>query len=535
MEFPIPGLKFDIRQLSVALLLVGLAACRSDDPGPADLAEVIDSAEADIAAPADLPEPELPDIRPELEVEVELWDLASDFPQFFDAGEPDLPPEPDIPKPSSCDFEYDFEPWEPPPAPDFPPELPANLLEDPGPDRIAHIEPEPESTYVVFPKGARDPLVMPGYNDNMPLFNRAKDWNGETRCFETPLGVQFLTEGEAWELYREIAWKTTGIELDTAPGIRTVVGIRGAYPGTFAWHGNTPNRFNDTIVLLWRDEAGAARVKEFPVNTDNGAYNFGWHSSSSLRPNRRYRYKNGWHKTYNAFAIDEWGYQVRDDTNNNGHWDSDRNGWLPPMGAEDHDRTGSGHNIHAASAGAPLGSAMVHNGSAGCQTIPGIANWTEFIVNAWTGAGDPVDYFLVDARDIDPTVWNPCEPDGSRKCPYRIHAFPFSAGSDTSYAAGDEFDLYNCSTANESGPEEVYLFTIDFSTNIHVQVDDVSGQGPDIDIHLLDGDDENACMIRDNISFYHWIPPGRYWIVADTYVEQGIPLAGPYSLDVWLE
>lgn len=205
---------------------------------------------------------------------------------------------------------------------------------DRGPDPIAHAEPVAPFTWRArsLIQGNRKDigdLTMPGYTDAMPQFERGLDWSGPTRCYELPDGAHLLTEAQAYDLYRRIAELTTGVSLDVTPGRRSVLGLRGAYPGTFAWHGNTPNHFNDTIVLLWRDDQDVPHVREFPVNTDVGAVNFGYHSSSSLRPNRRYRYINGWHGNYNALHIDEIDYGVRDDTNHNGHWDSDRNGWLP--------------------------------------------------------------------------------------------------------------------------------------------------------------------------------------------------------------
>lgn len=374
---------------------------------------------------------------------------------------------------------------------------------------------------------------MPNYTDNMPLFPRAGEWTSETRCYELPSGAVLLTQPEAYDLYRDIAELTTGVAVDVTTGARTVLGLRGAYPGTFEHHGNRPDRFNDTLVLLWIDENGDPNVREFPVNTDTGAYDFGVDSSSSLRMNRRYHYINGWHNTYNALHINEMvSYLVRDDTNNNGYWDSDRNGWLPPLGELDYERTGSGHNIHMGSKDAPLGTAAVNVWSAGCQVIPGMANWTEFIYNAWTAMDDTLNYFLVDARDIDPRVWAPCTPDGTHDCPYLIDGFPFVHAADTSTVTTREFDLYSCSTVDEGGPEVVYLLTVDVAGTLSVAVDDVDGDAVDIDVHLLDADDPDSCMDRAHISFDRTIGPGRYFIVADTYVEGGTELSGPYTLTV---
>jgi hypothetical protein len=284
-------------------------------------------------------------------------------------------------------------------------------------------------------------------------------------------------------------------------------------------------------VLLWIDGDGP-HVREFPVNTDTGARDFGVDSSSSLRANRRYHYVNGWHNTYNAFHIDEIDYLVADDTNHNGHWDSDRNDWLPPLGEADHERTGSGHNIHMGSVDSPLGAAVVDGWSAGCQVIPGMANWTEFITNGWTVLGDPVNYFLVDVRDIDPRVWQDCTPDGTHACPYPVDAFPFTATGDTSTVTTRDFDVYNCSTADEGGPEVVYFFTVDRSGTLTATLNDVSGDAVDLDVHLLDADDARACLARGDVSLSRALGPGRYFIVVDTYVTGGVEQAGPYRLDV---
>ena len=405
---------------------------------------------------------------------------------------------------------------------------------------IAHADPTPPFTRLLSELGARgEPsddrapdIVLPGYSDDMPLFERGAAWTSPTRCYETPFGVELLTEPQAYDLYRSIAEQTTGVPFDATPEQRTVVGLRGAYPGRLLWNDNRPNRFNDTLVLLWADGSGTKHVREFPVNTDTGAYDFGVDSSSSLRPNRRYHYRDGWHNTYNALHVDEIDYRVRDDSNHNGHWDSDRNGWLPPLDTQDHDRTGGGHNIHMGSVDAPLGTAAVYNWSAGCQVIPGMANWIEFISNAWTNEGDALDYFLIDVRDVPREIWRPCTPDGSRRCPYLIDALPFTDSRDTSSAGPSAFDGYNCSAADESGPEIVYLLPLDASGTLTATVD--AAAPVDVDVHLLDGSDPQACLARDDASVSYDITPGRYWIVVDSFVSNGQPAAGPYTLTVSL-
>lgn len=485
--------------------------------------------------------------------------IQQDAEVLQDAG----PDEPDAYVPTSCGFDYDdifvymmdFDPAESFMHPGYKTfersdlkslrdkyvanhqlffRMSGNEIDDQEEGRIAHIEPEPNGTYRLPRAGSLHKdlpdIVIPDYNDNMPLFERATAWTEPTRCYETPVGVMNLTQDEAYDLYREIAELTTGVSMVTTPGVRSVVGLRRGYPGRLVPNSNLPNRFNNTIVLLWRDLNGDKNVREFPVTTNTGAYDFGWHNSSSLRANRRYRYINGWHRSYNALRINESSYLVWDDANNNGFWDSDRNGWLPPHSPQDHQRTGSAHNIHMGSVNAPLGGAAVHNWSAGCQVIPGIANWIEFITHAWTNMNDPVDYFLIDVRDIDHRVFFPCTPDGTHECPYEITSFPFSHSDDTSVSGVREFDIYNCSPADESGPEVVYFFTVDRSGTLTATVDD--GEGDDMDVHLLDADDPNACLARAHISLSHFIGPGRYFIIVDTYVSNGVELSGPYTLHV---
>jgi hypothetical protein len=476
----------------------------------------------------------------------DLWIVPGDAAATDGPAPADLPPPPDVPPPDdwapgevkppgSCGFDYGFSSWDPPTTPpDSLPRKPAAGDDAEGwIDPVAHPEPLPEGYEVIHP-GTREELIIPVYVDDMPLFPRAAPWHDQRRCFELPHGAVMLSEAEAYALYRDIAEKTTGVAMVTTPGRRTVLGLRGASPGTFDWNGNPPNRFNDTLVLLWIDGDGQRRVREHAAHTDTGPHDFGWHNSSSLRPNRRYHHANGWHNDYSALRIQEEGYRVRDDTNKNAHWDSDRNGWLPPAG-EDHDRGGSLHNIHCGNVDGPLLDAAVANKSAGCQVIPGIESWTTFILDAWTGYGDPVDYFLVDARDVDPTVWADCVPDGTHACPFRIDGLPFQAQGNTAVAGESLFDGYNCDPADERGPELVWVLTLDTEGILHAAVDDVTGDDHDVDVHLLEGDDPMACLARGDVELAWDISPGRYLIVVDSWFADGKAKPGPFTLDLWLE
>ncbi len=386
-------------------------------------------------------------------------------------------------------------------------------------------------------------FILPIHVNDLPLFPRAEEWS-TGRCYElgpfdndhqdSQRGGTLLNEAQAYEMYARLVQKTLWRVIDQTPKKRTVIGLRGSYPGSLKWHYNAPNQYNDSLVLMWRDERGAPHVREYPINTDTGVYDFGSDSSSSLRANRHYPYINGWHRDYNALKIDLSSYPVRDDTNNNGHWDSDRNGWLDgPEFGDDYDRLGSGHNIHAGNNNGPLSEALINIASAGCQVIPGMQNWINFISSAWTGLGDEVDYFLIDTRDISPRFWASCEDaDGSHRCPYLIERFPYTHRGDTSLSQDRHYDLYNCSDADESGPERVYVMNLPRAGRLRVSIE-TDSDAIDPDIYLLDGDDPNACKSRDHRRLESWLPPGRYLIIVDTYVDsEGRELAGPYTLNI---
>ncbi len=414
-------------------------------------------------------------------------------------------------------------------------------------DVIAYPEEDPPAYYRLIKRHgyhkAATSLIMPSYSDTLPLFDRAAAWNeDEERCYVYPQGGDSLTQDKAYDLYVKIAELTTGVTLNQTAERRNVVGIRGAHPGQFFYNGDGPNRFNDTLVLLWKDNAGKKHVREFPANTNTGVQKTRKSGqASALKANRHYRYKNGTHKGYNALQINEYSYNTRDDANNNGHIDNDRNGWLLPRdNPQDYDRTGSGHNIHYGKATA-LETSPVSNWSAGCQVIPGMENWTMFITNAWTASGAAVDYYLVDARDIDKRVFSDCTPDGSHDCPFQI-VFNNGSFKVSGTLRGDlpdnAFDAYNCAPdTNESGPEAVYFFTWDGSSTAKKELTvTVSSADGDPDIHLLNADDPNDCITRHDKTFTKSIDPGRYFIIVDTYVRSsGEVREGSYELSVSLK
>ena len=169
------------------------------------------------------------------------------------------------------------------------------------------------------------------------------------------------------------------------------------------------------------------------------------------------------------------------------------------------------------------------------RSFPGTENWVEFLGNAWTVAGAHVDYFLIDARDISPSVWHPCDAEeGTHACPHSIRSFPYTHVDDTSRSEERRADIYNCSEANEGGPEVVYVLNVRDSGTLVVSVE-TEDENIDPDIHLLWGDDPNACLTRDHRQLEYAVSPGRYVLVVDTWVNaEGESLSGPYRLNVTL-
>jgi hypothetical protein len=161
-----------------------------------------------------------------------------------------------------------------------------------------------------------------------------------------------------------------------------------------------------------------------------------------------------------------------------------------------------------------------------------MASWEAFIHDAWTDEGDPVDYQLIDVRDIAPQVWTPCTPDGSHECPYAITSWSFQHSGNTSTITTSQFDVYNCSSTDERGPEVVYVLTVDDYVTIDAEVD-CDDPVVDVDVHLLDADDANACLARDHWALSHDVGPGRYFVIVDTWFDGVDELAGEDTL--WVD
>lgn len=125
--------------------------------------------------------------------------------------------------------------------------------------------------------------------------------------------------------------------------------------------------------------------------------------------------------------------------------------------------------------------------------------------------------------------------DGGVDCPAGVtcvDTFPFSDQRDTQVDGAALLDAYACAPdTDESGPEIIYRVTVPAAgfLSAAVYVDDAA---VDVDVHILTALDAAACVSRGDLHAAADVPAGDHWIVADTYVSGGVPLTGPFRIDI---
>ncbi|MDH5491815.1 MAG: hypothetical protein OEY14_07670, partial [Myxococcales bacterium] len=94
------------------------------------------------------------------------------------------------------------------------------------------------------------------------------------------------------------------------------------------------------------------------------------------------------------------------------------------------------------------------------------------------------------------------------------------------------WDAYGCAPGtDEGGPEWIYLVEVLEIGVLGVSV--LDDAGVDIDVHILDAADPEACLDRHDQAARALVGPGRYYIVADSWVDAGgVVMAGAYSLEI---
>jgi hypothetical protein len=128
-------------------------------------------------------------------------------------------------------------------------------------------------------------------------------------------------------------------------------------------------------------------------------------------------------------------------------------------------------------------------------------------------------------------------PSGSFCSPIVVGPMPFVHGGDTTDAPAS-IGSYGCAPdTSEAGGEVIYRVDLVRAGTLSAAITEVSGDGVDVDVHLLSGTDPASdCVARDHIGVEERLDPGSYWVVVDTWTgSSGRPASGPYTLTVDFE
>lgn len=108
--------------------------------------------------------------------------------------------------------------------------------------------------------------------------------------------------------------------------------------------------------------------------------------------------------------------------------------------------------------------------------------------------------------------------------------FTYSDTRDTSQASSDHFDSYPPNELDESGPEYIYIFSVDREVRVNAFFGSAEPDGVDVDLHLLSSLDPLVLIDRGHTSTGATLQAGTYFLILDTYVEDQVEFPGPYDL-----
>ncbi len=152
-----------------------------------------------------------------------------------------------------------------------------------------------------------------------------------------------------------------------------------------------------------------------------------------------------------------------------------------------------------------------------------------------------VDAYNLDQWDSDGNgVGDACQPrHGTPDFPFILpgkgDSGDYHTEGNTCDAPSDMFDSYPPNTVNESGPEVVYAFAVDKSVIFHAEIAFPEPPGTDVDLQLLSSLSPLVLIQRGHFDVSAILAPGGYYLVLDTYVEDGVEMCGPYQLTVSIE
>lgn len=164
--------------------------------------------------------------------------------------------------------------------------------------------------------------------------------------------------------------------------------------------------------------------------------------------------------------------------------------------------------------------------ASGTDAGPGVDAGPPSLFDAGPAAGD---------AGSDPDAGMGGTDAGAPTCPpgvVCVDGFPFTHTDTTADSTNRTRDTYACAPdVNESGPERFYSVQITEAGFLALGLTG-SPSGVDVDVHLLAAD--GACIDRGHIRAGAWVEPGRYEVIVDTYVADGVELAGEYTLSFGL-
>ncbi|MBM4372291.1 MAG: hypothetical protein FJ098_11595, partial [Deltaproteobacteria bacterium] len=128
-------------------------------------------------------------------------------------------------------------------------------------------------------------------------------------------------------------------------------------------------------------------------------------------------------------------------------------------------------------------------------------------------------------------------PEGTPENPIVIPALPYRDHRDGAAGPSGLWAEYSpCGPGlDESGPGFLYVLDLPEAGTLVASLDEVEGDGVDMDVHILTAPEADACVARGHAKAIASLGPGTYWIAVDTWVDgEGIAYPGPYTLDVFL-
>jgi len=139
---------------------------------------------------------------------------------------------------------------------------------------------------------------------------------------------------------------------------------------------------------------------------------------------------------------------------------------------------------------------------------------------------------VADSGPTVPSSGTPCEA-GAHCNPHPMGELPYGALGDTRGSEERHIDRYGCSDSDEGGAEVWYVVELAEAGLLIAVVDDVPGDGVDVDVHILTDVTPESCVARDNVAASAWVGPGPVHVVVDTWRDEtGAEYPGPYVLSV---